>query len=87
MVKLGREGVARNSLGGTVAGIWEGSDTDAGVRERLFEGFARPGARHTLDDFEVGATVPVVINDDVDAAVDALRPVIAPWISTMLPPK
>ena len=35
----------------------------------LAEGFARPGARRTRDDFEVAATVQVVITDDVAAAV------------------
>jgi F420-dependent oxidoreductase-like protein len=39
----------------------------------LAEGFAREGARRSSEDFEVAATVPVVISDDVDAAADALR--------------
>ena len=41
--------------------------------EALAEGFAREGARRTADDFEVAATVPMLISDDVEAAADALR--------------
>ena len=41
--------------------------------ECLAEGFAREGARRTAEDFEVAATVPMLISDDVEAAADALR--------------
>jgi len=41
--------------------------------EALAEGFARDGARRGADDFEVAATVPMLISDDVEAAADALR--------------
>jgi F420-dependent oxidoreductase-like protein len=41
--------------------------------ESLKEGFAREGARRTAEDFEVTATVPMVISDDVEGAADALR--------------
>jgi len=63
--------------------IYYSPTEDAFYRAALEEGFARPGARRTLDDFEVAASVPVVINDDVDAAIDALRPVIALYIGGM----
>src|SRR5215471_284337 len=43
-------------------------------RDALGEGFAQPIARHRADDFEVAATVPLIITDDVEAAADALRP-------------
>src|SRR5947199_6677360 len=39
-------------------------------RESLNEGFSREGARHTQDTFEVAATVPFIVTDDVDAAID-----------------
>ena len=42
-------------------------------REALAEGFARPGARRSADDFEVAATVPMIVSPDVEAAADALR--------------
>jgi len=49
----------------------------------LEEGFARPGARHTLEDFQVNATVPLIVSDDVDAAADALRPFYALYFGGM----
>ncbi len=42
-------------------------------RQALAEGFSRPGARRSAEDFEVAATVPLLISDDVEAAADALR--------------
>jgi F420-dependent oxidoreductase-like protein len=52
-------------------------------RDALAEGFARPDARRSLDDFEIAATVPVVIDDDVDRAADALRPMYALYFGGM----
>jgi alkanesulfonate monooxygenase SsuD/methylene tetrahydromethanopterin reductase-like flavin-dependent oxidoreductase (luciferase family) len=52
-------------------------------REALNEGFARPGARRTADEFEVAATVPLIVSDDVDAAADALRPFYALYFGGM----
>jgi F420-dependent oxidoreductase-like protein len=43
-------------------------------RDSLAEGFARDGARRSFEDFEVCATVPLIVSDEVDAAIDALRP-------------
>src|ERR671930_823663 len=52
-------------------------------REALAEGFARPGARRTAEDFEVAATVPLIVSDDVNQAVDALRPFYALYFGGM----
>src|SRR4051794_20628160 len=41
--------------------------------EALAEGFAREGARRGAADFEVAATVPMLVSDDVEGAADALR--------------
>ncbi len=49
----------------------------------LQEGFARPGARRTAEDFEVAATVPLIVSDDVDAAAEALRPFYALYFGGM----
>jgi F420-dependent oxidoreductase-like protein len=49
----------------------------------LAEGFARPGARRTREDFEVIALAPVVVSDDVEKAADALRPMLALYIGGM----
>ena len=51
--------------------------------EALNEGFAREGARRSFDDFEVAATVPLIVSDDVDAAADALRPFYALYFGGM----
>jgi F420-dependent oxidoreductase-like protein len=51
--------------------------------EALSEGFARPGARQTADTFEVNATVPFVVSDDIEAAADALRPYYALYFGGM----
>ena len=47
----------------------------------LQEGFAREGARRSFADFEVAATVPFIVSEDIEAAADALRPVSTPCIS------
>ncbi|MCW3013400.1 MAG: luciferase family protein [Solirubrobacterales bacterium] len=52
-------------------------------REALAEGFARDGARHTAEDFEIAATVPLIVMDDVEAAADLLRPMYALYFGGM----
>jgi F420-dependent oxidoreductase-like protein len=52
-------------------------------REALDEGFARPGARHAPDAFEVAATVPLIVTDDVEGAADSLRPMYALYFGGM----
>ena len=52
-------------------------------RAALAEGFAREGARRSFDDFEICATVPVIINDDVEQAADFLRPMYALYFGGM----
>jgi F420-dependent oxidoreductase-like protein len=49
----------------------------------LREGFARPGARRSKDEFEIAATVPLIVSDDIDGAVDALRPFYALYFGGM----
>lgn len=49
----------------------------------LAEGFARDGARHTADTFEIAATVPLLVMDDVEAAADLLRPMYALYFGGM----
>ncbi len=52
-------------------------------REALDEGLGRPGARHTHDSFDVAASVPLIITDDIEAAADALRPMYALYFGGM----
>src|ERR1700722_314944 len=51
--------------------------------EALSEGFARPGARQSAETFEVNATVPFIVSDDIEAAADALRPFYALYFGGM----
>jgi F420-dependent oxidoreductase-like protein len=52
-------------------------------REALDEGFAREGARRTREDFEVVASVPLIVTNDTAAAYDALRPMYALYFGGM----
>ncbi len=56
---------------------------DEFYREALEEGLGRRGAHRTRDEFEVAATVPLIITDDVEAAADALRPMYALYFGGM----
>ncbi len=56
---------------------------DGFYRDALQEGLARPGAHRTSDEFEVAATVPVIVTDDVESAADALRPMYALYFGGM----
>ena len=49
----------------------------------LAEGFAREGARRTQEDFDVAATVPFIVCDDVHQGVDMLRPFYALYFGGM----
>ncbi|HEY0516489.1 MAG TPA: LLM class F420-dependent oxidoreductase [Solirubrobacteraceae bacterium] len=51
--------------------------------DALAEGFARPGARRDAESFQVNATVPLIVSDDIDAAADALRPFYALYFGGM----
>jgi alkanesulfonate monooxygenase SsuD/methylene tetrahydromethanopterin reductase-like flavin-dependent oxidoreductase (luciferase family) len=51
--------------------------------DALAEGFARAGARRSADDFEVAATAPLLVSDDVDRAIDSLRPFYALYFGGM----
>ena len=53
-------------------------------REWLDEGFARPGARRTGDDFEIAATVSLRITDDPAAALAALIGLGGAWLPGVL---
>jgi F420-dependent oxidoreductase-like protein len=51
--------------------------------EWLDEGFARPGARRSREDFEICATANIVITDDRAAAFAAMKPYIALYMGGM----
>jgi F420-dependent oxidoreductase-like protein len=86
-IYLGAEGPKNVALAAEVADGWLplffSPRSDGFYREALAEGFAREGARHTADDFEVAASVPVIVDDDVEAAADRIRPTLALYIGGM----
>jgi F420-dependent oxidoreductase-like protein len=57
--------------------------SDGFYRDALKEGFSRPGARHTQDDFEVAASAPVIVHDDVEEAAALIKPSLALYIGGM----
>lgn len=83
---LGAEGPKNVALAAEICDGWLAlfSPRNAGFyKDALAAGFARPGARRSWDDFEVAATVPVIIHDDVEQAADFLRPMYALYFGGM----
>jgi F420-dependent oxidoreductase-like protein len=84
---LGAEGPKNVALAAEIADGWlpifYAPKHEAMYRESLAEGFARPGARRGAGDFEVLAGLPVIVSDDVEAAADLIRPMIALYIGGM----
>jgi F420-dependent oxidoreductase-like protein len=86
-VYLAAEGPKNVALAAEIADgwlpAWISPKSSESYRRALNEGFARPGARRSAGDFEVVASVPIAINDDIAAAADTLRPVLALYIGGM----
>jgi len=86
-IYLAAEGPKNVSLAAEIADGWlpmfYAPRVDGFYRDALAEGFARPGARRTPDEFEVACLVPVLMADDVDTAADMYRPVLALYIGGM----
>jgi F420-dependent oxidoreductase-like protein len=84
---LAAEGPKNIALAGELCDGWHSlfysPHSDDYYRESLTEGLSRPSARHTADDFEVTAQVPFIVTDDVDAALDAVRPFYALYFGGM----
>ncbi len=55
--------------------------------EWLDEGFARPGARRSREDFEIAATCQVVVTDDRAATIAGMKPVTALYVGGMGAPE
>src|SRR3982074_3119335 len=87
-IYLGAEGPKNVALcaelcDGWLAMLFSPAVYDELYRPALEEGFAREGARRSAEDFEVCATVPLIVTDDIDAAADALRPFYALYFGGM----
>ena len=52
-------------------------------RQALDEGLGRPGARCDRESFDVAASVPLIITDDIESAADAVRPMYALYFGGM----
>src|SRR5919198_2178116 len=84
---LGAEGPKNVALAAEICDGWLALFFSPGnqdfYRDALAEGFARDGARRSFDDFEVVATVPLIVHDDVEQAADFLRPMYALYFGGM----
>jgi F420-dependent oxidoreductase-like protein len=86
-ILLGAEGPKNVALAAEICDGWlpifytpRMADT---YKEWLDEGFARPGARRSREDFEICATANIVITDDRSAAFAAMKPYIALYMGGM----
>jgi F420-dependent oxidoreductase-like protein len=86
-ILLAAEGPKNVALAAEIADGWiplfYSPHDDQQYRAALAEGFARPGARRSADAFEVTCMVPVEVDDDVEAAADRVRPMLALYIGGM----
>lgn len=86
-IYLGAEGPKNIAMAAEIADGWlpifYSYQMDGWYREQLNEGFSRPDARRKPDEFEVPCSVPIVVNDDIDAAADTQRPTLALYIGGM----
>ncbi len=86
-VLLAAEGPKNVALAAEIADGWiplfYSPHDDGHYRAALAEGFARPGARRTAETFEVPCMVQVEVDEDVDAAADRVRRLLALYIGGM----
>jgi F420-dependent oxidoreductase-like protein len=87
-IYLGAEGPKNIALcaelcDGWLAMLFSPRAYDDLYRPSLAEGFARSGARRSAADFEIAATVPLIVTDDIETAADALRPFYALYFGGM----
>jgi F420-dependent oxidoreductase-like protein len=87
-IYLAAEGPKNVALSAEIADGWLpflfSPRQNAEFAAQLAEGFARRAdERSPKSEFEVAVTVPVVLNDDVEKAADAVRPMIALYVGGM----
>lgn len=86
-IYLAAEGPKNVALAAEIADgwlpFWFSPKSDGFYRQALAEGFARPGARRSLEDFSVACPVPIVVNDDVEQAAWVIRPTLALYVGGM----
>ncbi|MCH2222866.1 MAG: LLM class flavin-dependent oxidoreductase, partial [Dechloromonas sp.] len=86
-IMLGAEGPKNVALAAEICDGWlpifyspRMADT---YNEWLDEGFARPGARRSREDFEVCATAQVVVTEDRAGTFEAVKPFLALYMGGM----
>ena len=86
-VMLGAEGPKNVALAAEICDGWPPifySPRIAGMyNEWLDEGFARPGARRSREDFEICATAQVVVTDDRPEIMELMKPHLALYMGGM----
>jgi F420-dependent oxidoreductase-like protein len=86
-IYLAAEGPKNIALGAELCDGWlalfYSPHHDGFYRDALAEGFRRPEARRAPDEFEVAASVPLIVTDDIESAADALRPTYALYFGGM----
>jgi F420-dependent oxidoreductase-like protein len=86
-IYLAAEGPKNIALAGELCDGWlaifYSPHHDDFYRGALTDGLERPGARRSADDFEVAASVPMIVTDDIEAAADAVRPMYALYFGGM----
>jgi F420-dependent oxidoreductase-like protein len=86
-VYLAAEGPKNIAMAGELCDGWlalfYSPHHDGFYRDALDEGLARPNARCTKDEFQVAATVPLIVTDDIEGAADAVRPMYALYFGGM----
>ncbi len=86
-IYLAAEGPKNIAMAGELCDGWlalfYAPSHDDFYREALNEGFNRAGARHGADSFEVAASVPLIVTDDIEGAADAVRPMYALYFGGM----
>ncbi len=86
-IVLGAEGPKNVALAAEIADGWFpiffSPNAVKAFEPALAEGFARPGARRDAASFEVIASAPTIIDNDIERAADAYRPMLALYIGGM----
>jgi len=87
-IYIGAEGPRNVALAAEIADGWNVIFFSPAMNDfyaaALAEGFARPGARHTSETFDVvGGPLAIIDDDDLERAADLVRPTLALYIGGM----